>query len=51
MLKTEAANRTGRSVCGLLHYAVGMEVGYDIRSIQELLGHSDVKITMVCTTS
>ena len=24
-----------------------LEVGYDIRTVQELLGHKDVKITMI----
>jgi site-specific recombinase XerD len=26
-----------------------LEGGYDIRTVQELLGHKDVKITMICT--
>ena len=27
-----------------------LEGGYDIRTVQELLGHNDVKITMIYTT-
>jgi site-specific recombinase XerD len=26
-----------------------LEAGCDIRTVQELLGHNDVKTTMVCT--
>ena len=26
-----------------------LEGGYDIRTVQELLGHNDVKTTMTCT--
>jgi site-specific recombinase XerD len=26
-----------------------LESGYDIRTVQELLGHRDVRTTMICT--
>jgi site-specific recombinase XerD len=26
-----------------------LEVGYDIRTVQELLGHKDLNTTMICT--
>jgi site-specific recombinase XerD len=33
----------------VLHKAVKLEHGYDIRTVQELPGHKDVKTTMLYT--
>jgi site-specific recombinase XerD len=54
MLKqaTRLAQITKQVGCHTLRYSFAthlLEAGYDIRTVQELLGHKDVKTTMIYT--
>ena len=48
----ERAGLTKRATCHTLRRSFAthlIEAGYDIRTVQELLGHKDVRTTMVYT--
>ena len=52
VMAAREAGVTKRATCHTLRHSFAthlLESGYDIRTVQELLGHKDVRITMVYT--